>query len=471
MDKKIIIVADCFNVDKLVGSKRMTALAGFMLKQNIKPSIITTHPGLYRTAVEDEALERELRPIRIISKRYHILSSSKFFCRLYEASQKHASLFQRYARPIRQENKNAPLSVLLRIFNRSLLTLDNLRPDRIHARALIREKELLGYRYAREAEKLLADPAMTYTIITSVGGQNGYYEEGPIEMMKLLLHGRKRLEWIYDMRDKLHSQKADENRYRTAVETERFIVDNAKYIITVSQGEKKSMIEALGLTEEEAEKIKVVYNGYRARFSEKEGVTEGTNPKLLNIVYTGKVYADKFHPDLLFEALEELMAEGRIPAKAVRFHYAGSESEALLPVAERYGCGAICINHGFVTSEQTLRLQRSADILFGMAWNEGCDIGCVPIKIMEYLGLRIPVIITVAGSIPDAEIKTIIEETKTGLALDEIDYPASLRLMKDYILRQYHAKLASGRTLYDGKEEAVARYSCSRQFMQYISYL
>lgn len=469
--KKVIIVADCFNVDKLVGSKRMTALAGFLLSRNIRPYVITAHPDLYQTTVENEALEQELKPVRILSKRFRLLNNSKVFQRLCISSKKHASLFQSYARPVSRDRRNSPSSVLLRIFNRILLMLDNLRADSIYRKALAREKETLGYRYARAAAKLLAGKAGGCTVITSVGGQNGYYEEGPIEMMKLLLQKYKNIEWVYDMRDKLHSQSAGEERNRTAVAAERFIIKNAKYIITVSRGERNSLIETLGLTEEEAKKIKVIYNGYRTIIPEKEEPMEGTDWGLLNIVYTGKVYKDKFHPDLLFEAIGELITEGRLPEQAVRFHYAGSEPEALLSAAESYGCGPIYVDHGFVASAEAVRLQRSADILFGMVRNEGCDIGCIPVKIMEYLGTRKPVIVTISGSEPGAEIKTILDETKSGLALEEIDYQENLKILKNYLLRQYHAKLAGGKTVYDGDEEAVSQYSCSRQFMKYLSCL
>ncbi|HWT75772.1 MAG TPA: hypothetical protein VN258_13795 [Mobilitalea sp.] len=486
-DNPVIIVADCFNVDKLVGSKRMTALAGYLSGRGRKPYIVTTHPKLYGTAVEDEALEQELSPVRIISRRFLHIYSSKLFQQYSEKAKKHKTLYGRYARRVKREGWNSPFSVLLRIYNRILLSLDNLRADRVYEKALSREKAALGRRYAREVIKIMAASQSRFTIITSVGGQNGYYEEGPIEMMMILLKKKAnhmlkkkanhmlkkklRFDWVYDMRDKLHSLNASGERNRIAVETEHFIYNHAKYIISVSHGERQSFIEVLGLTKEEAKKLKVVYNGFKINKCKEGAITKEPDSRILNIVYTGKTYADRFHPDMLFEAIAGLITQGLIPRNAIRFHYAGSESEAMLSVAYKYGCEHCYVNHGYVTAKESKKLQSDADLLFGIIRNEGCDIGCIPLKIMEYLGEFKPVIVIISGKEPGAEISEILAQTKAGIALEEIDYNTNLIYLKEYLLQQYQAKLTSGKVVYTGDRDAVLGYSWEQQLMKYLSFI
>lgn len=108
----------------------------------------------------------------------------------------------------------------------------------------------------------------------------------------------------------------------------------------------------------------------------------------LNILYTGILYPDRRDPAPLFRALAA-MPEAR---DRIRVDFYGANVEQLQAEIAAYGLEGIVAVHPGVPFRESLRLQRRADVLLLLQWNNVLERGNVPGKVFEYLAARRPVL-------------------------------------------------------------------------------
>ena len=180
----------------------------------------------------------------------------------------------------------------------------------------------------------------------------------------------------------------------------------------------------------------------------------------MRLVYTGSVYLDDHQPELLFAALERVLASRAERERRIEVVFAGTRHDAeLRDRAARFPLAAqACSFIERLTPEATLELQRGADalVLFNYTTPAAAN-GTLsfPAKSFEYLNARRPIL-----AIPKDRGgwgDDLIASTRTGVAVDSIDEAAGVI---DRWLREW---CATGTLPYEADESAIALYAQPRQ--------
>jgi glycosyltransferase involved in cell wall biosynthesis len=109
-------------------------------------------------------------------------------------------------------------------------------------------------------------------------------------------------------------------------------------------------------------------------------------PNKVRIVYTGSLYPGKY-PDLLFQAISNLAADGQAADCLDRLEvvFVGGNIHVMEPLVEKYGVSRWVLSEGFVSREDSLRMQRDAHVLLFLENNDGGVEGILTGKLFEYL--------------------------------------------------------------------------------------
>jgi glycosyltransferase involved in cell wall biosynthesis len=234
------------------------------------------------------------------------------------------------------------------------------------------------------------------------------YASGPPFTTLLLGHRiarRLRVPWIAEFRDRWvddpYNEYPDWQRRRLS-SLERRVVSTAAGIVTVSEPWAEMYRTKFG------KPVSAIYNGFDpADFPiDRPGSPRAPSDEL-DIVYTGVIYAGRRDPSPLFQAIGLLGNDrGRV---SVSFY--GSEPELVLPVAERCGVTDRVRVHPAVPYRESIEIQRSADVLLLMQWNDPKEQGNCPAKLFEYLAVLRPILgLGLENGVP----ATIIRDRQAG---------------------------------------------------------
>ncbi|MBK8563695.1 MAG: hypothetical protein IPN76_10220 [Saprospiraceae bacterium] len=157
--------------------------------------------------------------------------------------------------------------------------------------------------------------------------------------------------------------------------------------------------------------------------------------KHFTITYTGSMFRDLRKPDLLLEALSELIAAQKIAAEQVQIRYAGKDTATWIPLLEKYGLvPSIFLGLGNVTHQEAVQLQCSTHINLLLTYATPELKGNATGKLYEYLAAKQPVLLLVNGC-KDEELEEIFEATNAGMiAYDSMNHKD---LVKAFLLEKY----------------------------------
>ncbi|MEX2618138.1 MAG: glycosyltransferase [Alphaproteobacteria bacterium] len=128
----------------------------------------------------------------------------------------------------------------------------------------------------------------------------------------------------------------------------------------------------------------------------------------LRILHMGSIYSGKRDPSPLFQAI----AQSQLTPDQVRVVFFGTNIESMAPIAEKYGVSDFIDIMGRVGYEESLEIQKAADILLLLQWNNIREQGNVPAKLFEYLAVRRPIL---GIGLNDGVPARIIRERSAGL--------------------------------------------------------
>ncbi|MGQ9829601.1 MAG: glycosyltransferase [Roseiflexus sp.] len=156
--------------------------------------------------------------------------------------------------------------------------------------------------------------------------------------------------------------------------------------------------------------VEVVLNGFDP--SDYPQAQPGRTCRLLRIVYTGNVYAGrKQSAGALFAALQRLGSR----AGQVRVAFYGLNIQGLVSVvseARYHGVDHVLEINNAVPYQEALCLQRTADVLLLLLWNDPRERGVYTGKLFEYLGARRPIL---AIGPEDNVAAALIRERQAGV--------------------------------------------------------
>ncbi|TVR80166.1 MAG: hypothetical protein EA405_11280 [Rhodospirillales bacterium] len=171
-------------------------------------------------------------------------------------------------------------------------------------------------------------------------------------------------------------------RHRIDAWGERRIVALAKGLVTVSEPWEEAFQAKYG------KPTVTIYNGYDNDFEPTPATSGANDVNFLKIRYLGHIYPGRRDPSTLFAAMKLL---DDAPVK-VRAEFYGTDAGQVWPLAEGHGVRHLVDVFPRVPYEQSVALQRQADALLLMQWNDPKEQGNVPGKFFEYLGARRPIV-------------------------------------------------------------------------------
>ena len=194
------------------------------------------------------------------------------------------------------------------------------------------------------------------------------------------------------------------------------------------------------------DKVWTVSNGYNA---DKYDIVANVSRRF-TITYIGAVYQGKQSPDLLFEALRILIGSGKIDRHDIDIRFCGSEVIKIVSNgAIKYSLGDVVEYKGYANNVEVL--QKSAQLLLILDWNdEGCrDV--IPGKVYEYMASKRPIM--AIGGVEGDALGHILEVTKAG------EHAATLIDTIEILERYYTEYKTTGTVACNSIDTEVGKYS------------
>ena len=296
--------------------------------------------------------------------------------------------------------------------------------------------------YSKEIEKEVIPKGMKIDVVIS--------SACPFIEMLFGYELKKRLgcKWISDFRD---LPFVEDNCDSTHIEKKlmQSCLADADAVITIANKGKDKLADGIV---NDPDKIYVIRNGF-SMADIKE--TKTIDDDKLHIVHTGSLYGGQRKADLLFEAVKK--ARELDPAFKYVLDCAGGNNDTLTETAKRYGEETNVINRGFVSRDEALNMQRSADLLLALVSNRP---GSLAAKLYEYMLSQKPVVcITCGDDVEKSEETDFVRELCLGIAVEEYDGRAAVIELADYLNQQCNRKIGHQDLLYAPAEEKIKEYN------------
>lgn len=217
--------------------------------------------------------------------------------------------------------------------------------------------------------------------------------------------------WIADFRDEVGMPFAfQEGRKRRYL---RMLRREADVLTAVSDGFLEMMhFDDVG---------RVLSNGYDRE--DLPAAEEAEADGKLRVVYCGQLQDSRREVgerDItpMFRALRRLVDEGALSMDNLRLVYAGREGARFLRYAASCGLEGCVEDHGQVSRERSIALQRGASILLMASHHMASQRGILTGKLFEYMMMDKPIVCCMAGDLPNSGVKRVLDETGMGLCCE-----------------------------------------------------
>lgn len=250
-----------------------------------------------------------------------------------------------------------------------------------------------------------------------------------LHIIGLKLKQQLGVNWIADFRDpwttigyhkQLKLTEASKNKHK---KLESEVLNSADTIIVTSAVTKT---EFKALTNKP---IEVITNGY--------DVTKNSTVTLdseFSLAHIGS-FLSKRNPEILWQALKELVNENQDFAKCFKLNLVGLVSEEILENIKNYNLTSYVNNIGYVSHGESVIYQKKSQILLLIEIDSEDTKAIIPGKLFEYMVSNRPIIaIGPSGS----DVERIVKETNTG----DYFYYDALEDLKSKILNHFEAFIA-----------------------------
>lgn len=203
--------------------------------------------------------------------------------------------------------------------------------------------------------------------------------------------------WVAEFRDLwVENHQYQHPDWRRAIELrlEKKTVSTASGLVTVSEPLADRLREAY------AADVEVVYNGFDPG-DHGEGPS-GSSAPYLTIVYTGWVYPQHTLAPL-FEGLRKL---GAGPSD-LRIIFYRADATLVRDLAAKFGVAEMVEAREGVEFMESLRIQREADVLLYLSWNDPSQTGIFSGKLLQYFGAGRPIL--AVGNVDNAPARVILD--------------------------------------------------------------
>lgn len=264
-------------------------------------------------------------------------------------------------------------------------------------------------------------------------------------------------QFIADFRDPLYNPGFRDKKAEAAYD-KKCLKKTVKYsdkIVCVSKGIADGIINEFT---DFNKPIEIITNGYDPEDVSQNEIQVNFDKSKINFVYTGALYHGKRCVNMLAGVLKELIDEGKIEKHSFAFHYAGSDFSELIDQLSRYGLEATAVDHGFVSREESIAMQKNGSALLLLTWNEKNYQGVVPGKLFEYMSIEtVPVIALITGDVVNSEVAVMVRESGAGCACEEAD-SADIGKLKDFVSELFNSEFKWNSDVKQYSYEKIARH-------------
>ena len=195
-------------------------------------------------------------------------------------------------------------------------------------------------------------------------------------------------------------------------------------------------------------------------------IKNGFDPTLINdgntvdpqflIVHTGNLYHGKRDPQVLFDVLKDLLDSGLIEREDLNVGFYGypppGSHEKWLEQEIMKSSLEDCVTlHGEVPHTDSIAIQRKAQMLLLLTWNNPEEKGVYTGKLFEYLAARRPILSV--GYEDGGVVKELLQETRSGV------HPKNKDELRTVILDAYQEYKTEGKVRYTGRDSEIMKYS------------
>jgi hypothetical protein len=168
------------------------------------------------------------------------------------------------------------------------------------------------------------------------------------------------------------------------------------------------------------------------------------------ITYAGGLYHGRRDPEILFQALSELISEKTVDPQRVSVRFYGPVEYWLDQEIRDHGLEEVVTQNGSVPREVSIAKQRESQMLLLLSWNDPRERGTFTGKVFEYMAARRP-ILGVGG--PKGVVSELLQKTGAGTHVNDV---ASLKeILADY----YREYSETGAVSFRGVDEEIQHYS------------
>lgn len=276
-----------------------------------------------------------------------------------------------------------------------------------------------------------------------------YGAAGAISLALKINKRYPQIKWIVDYRDPVLVEKGIKKAvlYRLALRADK----RSEYIT----GATKSCIGS----GKYLSKFRWIPNGYDR--DDLDGILPVKNGKM-TICYTGSLYYGKSDMSLLLKMISELIQERKINKEKISIVYAGDKFHMLQQQAAQYGVDEILCDKGMVIRKEALTLQKQADILCALTWNNKGNDNILTGKVLEYFMMNKPVFAVVTGNKPESMLKRIIQKADLGYCIEEAEADQHFEEAKNWLLNKYDEYIVTGRIECHPVERILEKYSSQK---------
>ena len=257
--------------------------------------------------------------------------------------------------------------------------------------------------------------------------------------------------WIADFRDEVGMpfawQKGKMERYM------RMIRRDADIISAVSHGFLEMMhFEDVG---------RVLSNGFDREDLPKVEAEAASGQ--LRVVYCGQMQDSRRevgNRDItpMFRALARLVEDGVLGKEEIRLVYAGREGALFAQYAAASGLETCVEDHGQVSRETSIALQKGADILLMDSHHMASQKGILTGKLFEYMMMDKPIVCCMAGDLPNSGVKQVLSETGMGFCCEAANAEADEAALLNWLIRKVYCWREGLSMLEEKDPDQVAEY-------------
>ncbi len=263
-----------------------------------------------------------------------------------------------------------------------------------------------------------------------------------------------RTRWVADLRDGFPRGLRPRPLQLWVNCQRRQLLRQADAITVVSSGVRKGLLDG-DSAGKNANKVHVVTNGF---LHDEETATPPAPvaENSLTVAYTGALYGGRRDLRPLLQAMREVSEQNRVVP--LRLHYAGPDGTLLKQLAAEVAADHLVVDHGPVSHTEAVNLQKQADLLLALTWNEPGSEGILSGKFLEYMGQGKPVIALVSGTLPGAEITRMTNEANLGIAVEAAEGGHGQTRLQHFLSEAAEAKAAGRKPSFTPKTAVTAQF-------------